>query len=353
MRKYKKYVGVDVSKGHLDMAEYLPESDTMRYLARIDNTPEAIEEWISRGSYDFTEAVVCLEHTGIYINFLVAGLAQHHIATWVQNALHIKRSMGIQKGKNDKIDAKRIAKYAYRCEDECHLYVPTIGTLHTLKILYHTQAKIKQMLAQLQVPLKETNIFAPETHEVLEKFTTHSIEGLKTDLKKLQEEIAKTIAADKELQKLHTLITTVTGIGKEIATLLLIVTNGFTRFKNVKQLASYAGVAPFENSSGTRTNPDHISALANKYLKRLLYMGALVTLKTKEDLAAYYHQKRKQGKQHKVVMNALCNKILQRIWAVVNSGKDYKKKEVEFEKFENSKSKKNKQEKIKKNLQIS
>lgn len=353
MRKYQKYIGVDVSKNHLDIAEYQSESDTMRYLTRLENTPEAIEAWLSSGVYDFKETVVCMEYTGIYINFLVAGLAQHEIATWVQNALHIKRSIGIQKGKNDKMDAKRIAKYAYRCEDECHLYVPTTGTLHTLKILYHTQAKIKTMLAQLTVPLEETKTFAPETHQLLKKFTSNSIDSLQDDLKKLQTEIASTIAQDEKLQQLHTLVATVTGVGKQIATLLLVVTNGFTKFKNVKQLASYAGVAPFNNSSGTRANPDHISALANKYLKNLLYMGALRTLQTKEDLAAYYYQKRKLGKKHKVVMNALCNKILQRIWAVVNSGKEYEKREVEFEKPENSKSKKNKQKKTKKNLQSS
>jgi hypothetical protein len=35
MRKYQKYIGVDVSKNHLDIAEYQSESDTMRYLTRL------------------------------------------------------------------------------------------------------------------------------------------------------------------------------------------------------------------------------------------------------------------------------------------------------------------------------
>jgi transposase len=351
MRNYQKHYGIDVSKAHFDIAVYLPESHTVQYLERVENTPVAIEAWLSSGKHDFMEAVVCMEYTGMYINFLVAALAHHKIDTWVQNALEIKRSLGVQKGKTDKLDAQRIAKYAYRNEDDVRLYIPTSDTLQRLDILHQTHTKLSVMLQQLQVPLNEAATFCPLTHSLLQEHTHKTIDCLKESLEKLTTDIADTIAKDRPLQQLHTLLKTVTGVGDKLATTLLIVTQAFTKFKTVKQLASYAAVAPFANSSGKRASPDRISLLAHKRLKSILYMAALGLIRTKEDLSAYYHRKRKEGKLHRVVMNALCNKLLQRIWAVVKSGKDYKKRTIEFEKFESSKSKKNNQKKIEKNLQ--
>ena len=68
-----------------------------------------------------------------------------------------------------------------------------------------------------------------------------------------------------------------------------------------------------------------------------MYRCALGTIKTKEDLSAYYHQKRKEGKKHKIVMNALANKILQQIWSVIANEKEFEKRMVEFEKYKNQK----------------
>ena len=337
MRKYQRYLGVDVSKEHLDIGEYFPDNNQTKYLIRIQNIPSAIENWVK--TTDLSNALVCMEKTGMYINFLVEGLLKQKVSAWVQNALHIKRSLGIVKGKNDKIDAQRIAKYAYRCEDEYRLFVPMPEKLSTLNVLYNERKRIKEMLAQLEVPLNETETFEIKTHQILEIIHTETIKTLKKSLKFTESEISQIIASDEHLQNLHTLISSVTGVGKETATLFIILTKGFTRFENVKQLACFAGVVPFESSSGKKISGDNISQICHKPLKSILYMCALVNLKTNEDLSAYYHKKRKEGKKHKVVMNALCNKILQRIWAVVAKNKPFEKKIVQFEKFESVKKK--------------
>ncbi|TAE66264.1 MAG: IS110 family transposase [Bacteroidetes bacterium] len=320
MQKYQKYFGIDVSKNHLDIAQYLPETNTTNYLIRIKNTPEAIETWLK--TMDMAESLVCMEHTGLYINFLVMVLHQQKIDTWVENGLQIKRSLGVQKGKNDKIDAQRIAKYAFRCQDECRLYLPCSEVLEKLQVLQHLQNKLKDTLEQYEVPLNESKIFSANTHKLLEKHTEKIITELKKVIKEIETEILECIANDEGLKKKYDLINSVTNVGKQTAITLLVVTRGFTKFDNVKQLASYAGVAPFDNSSGKRTNPDHTSSLCHKPLKAILYMCALGTIKTKEDLSAYYHQKRKEGKKHRVVMNAVSNKILQRIWSVVINQKN-------------------------------
>lgn len=54
----------------------------------------------------------CMEHTGIYGRLFQHFLQDHQLALWIESGLQIKRSQGIQRGKNDKVDSFRIAVYA-------------------------------------------------------------------------------------------------------------------------------------------------------------------------------------------------------------------------------------------------
>ena len=100
------------------------------------------------------------------------------------------------------------------------------------------------------------------------------------------------------MQKHFRLITSVVGIGMITAIAFLIYTQDFTAFENGRQFACYAGVAPFEYSSGssirgkTKTSP-----LANRKMKALLSNCASAAVQHDPELKAYYQRKVKQGKE--------------------------------------------------------
>jgi transposase len=120
------------------------------------------------------------------------------------------------------------------------------------------------------------------------------------------------------------LLCTIPGIGRQIAAQLLVITHCFTSFENSRKLACYAGIAPFEYSSGSsirgRTKVNH---LANKYLKSLLNLAALNAVRWDKELQLYYERKKGEGKNSMVVLNAVRNKVLARAFAVVRRGTPY------------------------------
>ena len=132
-------------------------------------------------------------------------------------------------------------------------------------------------------------------------------------IKSLDKETVQLILSDDKMSKAYTLLCSIPGIGSQIAAHLLVVTQCFTSFENSRQLCCYAGIAPFEYSSGTsirgRTKVSH---LANKSLKSLLNMAALNAVRLDKELHLYYERKKNEGKNGMVIMNAVRNKIVAR-----------------------------------------
>jgi len=129
------------------------------------------------------------------------------------------------------------------------------------------------------------------------------------------------IATDQDLNKQYTLCTSIPGVGMQLATYMLIVTHGFSRFANSRKLATYAGVAPFPYQSGTSIRgKNKTSPLGDKSLKTLLHMGALSAVRNDNQIKMYYERKKAEGKNAMSVLNAVKNKLLARVMATVNRG---------------------------------
>ena len=111
---------------------------------------------------------------------------------------------------------------------------------------------------------------------------------------------------------------------KVTAVFIICCTNNFKVKVTGKQLANYAGVVPFENQSGTSIRGrSRVHFMANKELKSLLTMGALSAIQNYPEFTDYYNRKIKEGKKHLQVLNAIKNKMLLRVAAVINKEQDY------------------------------
>ena len=127
------------------------------------------------------------------------------------------------------------------------------------------------------------------------------------------------------LKENYLLVVSIKGVAMITAIALIIHTNNFEAFQTARQLACYCGVVPFEKSSGTSINKgNHISQLANKELKSLLTQCARCAVQHDKELSAYYTRKIAQGKKDRVVINNVRNKLIHRIFAVVNNKIPYR-----------------------------
>jgi len=140
----------------------------------------------------------------------------------------------------------------------------------------------------------------------------------------IEKNLQEVINENQELNEVFTLIISIKGVGKQTALFLIAYTAGFTKFKNARKFASYCGIAPFANQSGTgirgRTK---VSNLANKKIKSLLDMCAKTAIQSNIEMKLFYHKKVDQGKNKMTVINIVRNKLLARIFAVVKRQTPY------------------------------
>lgn len=266
-----------------------------------------------------------MEYTGIYNNHLLDYLIGIKANTWLANPIHIKKSIGLARGKNDKVDAQRIAMFAYKNEKEAKLWTPQRKVIQILKGLTGVRNRIMKSMEVLKLPLDEVKTFVDkETIKSLRQSCKSSIRALKKDLKDINNKIVQLIKEDEQLCKLYEIVTSVENVGPVIATAVIIETNKFKKFSNAKQFACFTGVAPFEYTSGTSIKRKaRVSHMANKPLKKLLHLSALGSVSRPGEMRNYFERKVAEGKNKMSVINAIRNKIILRIFACVRQNKQF------------------------------
>jgi len=159
---------------------------------------------------------------------------------------------------------------------------------------------------------------------VLDKAHKAALDGIKKSILQIEELINKIIRDDQAIYNNYQLIKSVPGIGHLTAVYIICCTNNFVNKVSGKQLASYAGVVPFEHSSGISIKgKNRVHKIANKDLKKMLHLCALAALKYCPEFKNYFDRKKAEGKNGMLILNAIRNKLVLRVVAVVNNQKPY------------------------------
>jgi transposase len=320
------YIGIDVSKLTIDVS-IITAANAHEY-AQFENGPKGFKEpqtWLrNKDFYAIKKSLFCMEHTGLYTRQLVSFLLGQEAAVWMESALHLKRSMGMTRGKTDKVDSYRIARYAMTNCDKAVLVKLSTSTLQNLKDLMSNRERISKAYQALNTSTKELAQIDKSMGKEQLKLNTPALRGLLKSKAKIEARMTELIMGDEELKKLYQLITSVKCVGNVLATELLVYTNGFTRMQNTRQLACYCGVAPFEHSSGTSVRGrTGTSNFANMKLKSTLHMAAVSATRYVPEIKQYYERKVAEGKHKMTVINSIRNKLINRVIAVVKRGTPY------------------------------
>lgn len=328
--EFKNFIGIDISKNTFDLALIANNDLGSMVSAVFTNDPKGIvrlEEFLRKHGVTKQETIFCMEHTGIYCRFLSLYLTENQYNVWLEMPVQILRSLGIQRGKNDKVDAKRIAEYALLKKDKVVLWAPPREVVLQIHDLLSLRDRLCESRKMLKMPIKEfKDCGHDKTASLIESRCKSTLASLDKEIEQIEKELEKLINNDTNLKNLYGLAKSIPGIGKITAMALLYFTNEFKLYQNAKQLACYCGVAPFGHSSGTSVKgKTRVSHFANKSIKKLLHLVAMSAIQTDEELKMYYQRKVTEGKNKMLVINAVRNKILHRLCAAIKRGTPFQR----------------------------
>lgn len=318
---FKIYVGIDVSKLTLDA--FIREKQLHKQFKNDSRGFTALIQWINRQTGESSESILfCFEHTGLYSFPLAIFLEEKDIRYSMISSLEIKRSLGITRGKNDRIDSKRIAEFAYRFKDKISLTKLPAMAISKIQSLLTLRDRLARNLGSYRNSKNETqkalgNECIPELFSSYERM----ILVIKEEIKEVERAIKAIIMTNQELRTSFELVTSIKGIGFVIASYLIVYTNNFTRFENWRKFACYSGIAPFEYQSGTSVHRrTQVCSIANKQIKKLLHLAAICAIHTDIELREYYQRRLSEGKSKMTVVNIIRNKLIAIAFAVINRG---------------------------------
>lgn len=330
-KEVKFYLGMDVSKLWVDITLLCVvhhKKQTM-ICERFDNDAEgmkALHKWLKKHKVSFNKnSLLVIENTGVYHRLVWEYCSTHGLPLYIGNATHIKYSFGIARGKNDKVDSERLCTYAFKNADELKATPVLNPVFLRLKDMMTARSRLLSQKNSIKVYLGEMKLSnSKETQQVIEQAHEAALEGITASLKNIEKQIIQMIQQDAAIKKNYDLLLSVPGIGHLTAVYIICCTNNFISKITGKQLASYAGVAPFSNTSGTSIKGrDKVHKMANKDLKKLFHMGAVSALTHYPEFKDYYERKVKEGKHELSVLNAIRSKIALRAVAVINNQEKY------------------------------
>ncbi|MDB9721385.1 IS110 family transposase, partial [Winogradskyella sp.] len=299
MNKDIKYFGIDISHLVFDVTD----SDGNYY--QFKNSLIGFKKFMKL--LDFNSHCV-MEATGYYHYQLAYYLQENSVVLSVENPLSVKRfiQMKLSKIKTDKSDSKLICEYAKQVD----LKLWQGNSKHQLECL--------QMIRLLSVYTKQSTMLKNKLHgeAVLGHPSKLVVTSLKRNLRQLKKEIdtieEKLLLLVNEVHKdVLTRLKSIPGIGKKTSLMLVVLTDGFDRFKSGSELCSYAGLTPIIRQSGSSVNGRaRISKIGNQKLRNLLFMCSFNACKYNKACKAIYDRIVAKGKSKKLALIAVCNKLL-------------------------------------------
>jgi len=322
----KTVIGIDISKSTIDATiVFLDQEQSYHdsFLNKLLGFKQLLK-WAKENCQK--EVLFCIENTGHYGRSLCKYLDKYNQEYTLLNAVEIKLSMGIKREKSDKSDSKMIALYGLKFPERLRTGTLLKEELLGLQLLL-TQRKLlqaKELDFQRNIKLLKHCLSDDNTAKTILKENARHRKYLQKERKKIEVKIDKYVISRPLLNRNYKLLKSVSGIGTIIALQVLVQTHNFQQITQARKFSCYCGVAPFKNESGSSIRKGtRISFYGHKKLKQLLNFGAMNAVKCDPQLKEYYQRKVEEGKNKMSVLNAVRNKLIHRMYAVIKRGTPY------------------------------
>lgn len=327
----KIYVGIDISKEKCNLCyrsglEIVLEEEASNDARALR---KAFKAALKALDVSIDSVLVCAEYTGRYIYPLTVACQELDIFLWMDDPTRIKNSMGLTRGKNDAIDAARIAEYACRYSDKAVRYrIPDAALVSMKNLLADREFLLTDKKRYQSQITDQRRYMAPGDFRHKESRWRKVVKAIEEQIKAIDAEIESIIAANPALTRQKELLTSIDGVGDRIAINMIAVTGGFTRFRNARQFCSFAGLTPYRYDSGTSVRSmAKISKRANQTMKALLHLAAVsaATHMKESEYREYFERKTKEGKHVMCVLNVVRAKLVHRMFSVIRRDTAYTK----------------------------
>ena len=114
------------------------------------------------------------------------------------------------------------------------------------------------------------------------------------------------------------------GIGPKSAAQILMTVGDMSDFPSAAHVASYVGLSPRTNQSGTSIMSNSLNRAGNKKLKNALWQSSFASIRFHERSRQFYERKRKEGKRHNAAVVALSRRRLNVLFAMMRNGELYR-----------------------------
>lgn len=290
-------IGIDVSKDKLDIM-ILPS----REYFIVENTRNKIAKFISKILSKVTVGKIVMEATGGYERlafemFSVAKLSVH--IAHPNKVFHYGKAKGFF-AKTDKIDAQMLANYGLDNElaenrfDKDQYYMHSLST----RIL-----QIKEDLRTTRCRLS-----TPSLNSEAKKSLVRQESWLEKELQLVESKLEASIAKEATLVEKQKIITSVKGVGKATANLLICQMKELGSL-NKREIAALSGLAPRDNDSGKSKGKKMIVG-GKEDIRKALYLCALSASKHNNRLRLFYNKLIEKGKKPKVALVAVARKLI-------------------------------------------
>ena len=311
----KLYLGIDVSKAKLNCALALNGKFRDKVFANTAAGFFELTAWLAR--YTAVPAHVCMEATGVYWEAAAEYLADAGHAVSVINPALSKahgQSLGLR-NKTDAVDARLLA-------DFCREKQPPVWTAPSASER-RLRALVLRHQSLVEMQTQEKNRIQVARDSVRDSLHTH-LDWLDEELKRIEKAITQTLDDDPDLRGKRELLDSIPGLGERTIAILLAFELGRERFDNARQFAAFAGLNPRHYESGTsvRAKP-RMSKVGHAFLRRALYMPAMVTVYRTAWGKAFRHRLQANGKPPKLIIGAMMRKLAQVAFGVIKSGKPF------------------------------
>jgi transposase len=309
------YLGIDVSKDHLDVA-----NEDGAFSARFTNNEEGFGELTSR-LRELNPTLVVLESTAQYQLEVSLVLAAAQIPLAVVNPRQVRdyaKAMGIL-AKTDKLDATAIARFGAAAKPIAQT-LPDTQTLE-LEALLTRRRQLVGMIASEKNRLQ--SIFGPAKNGAAAQSVRDTLSYLIKQLKQLEKDLQKRLERSPAWKAKEDLLKSVPGIGKVSAMTLVIDLPELGKL-NRKQIASLAGIAPFNCDSGKSKGNRRIRG-GRASVRTALYMACLASLRhlSEPTTSRYKRLVNTAKKPHGVAIVACMRKLLTILNAIVRDGQPW------------------------------
>lgn len=319
MPKVKNFAGFDVSKKFFDVC-LSDQEDLGKQFVYDDQGLSALIKWLPKGCHCVMEA------TGPYYLKLAYYLHQNGLVVSVVNPLVIKRfsQMRLLRAKTDKCDARMIA--AYGVTEQPAQWEPPAGYIIKLQQL---EAVLQQMQKQRTALLCQTEAFTAGglMDKEMKYFLQKNIAHLNKQIICLETRMQSIIEEHHE-QMLNN-ITSIPGVGKKSAIALIVLSSGFTKFSNYKQLSAYVGLSPriYQSGSSVRSK-GRICKMGMSRIRAMLYVCAWSAKRCNKACAEIYERLVAKGKSRRLALIAVTNKLIKQVFAIATNNRSYDREYV-------------------------